>query len=213
MQFNHLSEEGYKLLRKASYFRGAQRAKQVRTFPPFIFMTDTARGPDPSWALSVLPRGSGVIFRHYEHPERAKLAQELRTIAAARGLIFLIAGDALLARQTRADGLHLPEWQIWQRPDANWQRDWIVTAAVHSPAAIKRADEMRCDAGLLSPVFATCSHPGSRPLTQNQRNNWTKDASLPLFALGGISGTTIKALRRQSWAGVATVSGLKPRTY
>ena len=38
--------------------------------PGTILLTDTARLPNPLRAAAALPRGSAIILRHYDDPER-----------------------------------------------------------------------------------------------------------------------------------------------
>lgn len=160
--------------------------------PRLILMTDAQRLPDPAAAIARLPRGSGVILRHYGVPGRRALARRLAALCRRHGLRLLIAGDGRLAAASFASGaggLHLPEhlarrgpgpWRLWRRPG------WIVTAAAHSPRALAAAARAGADAVLLSPVFATES-PGSRPPIGAVRFAlWCRRSPLPVYALGGV---------------------------
>src|SRR6187549_1543552 len=77
--------------------------------PTLWLMTDERRGGDVVAAMRALPRGAGVIFRHYDAPNREALAQAWRREARALGLVFLVAGDLRLALRLNADGFHAPE--------------------------------------------------------------------------------------------------------
>ena len=76
--------------------------------PTRIFMTDRHRLPNWQEVLTVLPEGTGVIFRDYDAPDRKKMAELIADICVARGLILSIAGDPELALGLNA-GLHMPE--------------------------------------------------------------------------------------------------------
>ena len=134
------------------------------TLPALVLMTDEARLADPLPAARALPAGSAVILRHYGVPERALLARRLAAVARRRGLVLLVGEDPALARQVGAHGVHLPERAIGRAGTVRWQRDWLVTAAAHSHAALRLAAAAGADAALLSPVFATASHPDARAL-------------------------------------------------
>ena len=58
------------------------------------FMTDSVRTPDPVQIAERLPRGTAVILRHYDKPERYHLAESIKRVCQARSLILIIAGDA-----------------------------------------------------------------------------------------------------------------------
>ncbi|HYN38551.1 MAG TPA: thiamine phosphate synthase, partial [Rhodospirillales bacterium] len=150
-------------------------------------MTDRRRLPDPLAALQRLPPGSAVIARETDAVRRAALVRLLRPLCRRRGLRLLVAADEGLSRTV--DGLHLPEatvrhgprrWRRFRRPAA------LVTAAAHAPAAIWRAAAQGVHAILLSPVFATASHPGAVPLGPIRLARMVRASPLPVYALGGI---------------------------
>jgi thiamine-phosphate pyrophosphorylase len=179
--------------------------------PSLILMSDTRRLPDPERALSFLPRGSAVIFRHYDAPDRAARARRLVAVARARGVRVLIAGDARLAAAVGADGVHLPEglarrgpgpWPCWRR------KGWLVTAAAHSLVALFRAARSGADAALLGPVFPTASHPERPALGAVRLALFAQASPLPVFALGGISLLAARRLQDARLAGIAGISGL-----
>jgi thiamine-phosphate pyrophosphorylase len=196
----------------AYHIRGHPVAPGVvkRRLPPLILMTDTARLADPEAAIAGLPRGSAVILRHYDDPGREALGRRLRTLSRGAGVLLLVAGDARLAARLRADGLHLPEWMVRRAAGRRWPRPgWLVTAAAHSPAALWRAQRAGADAALLSPIFATASHPGAKPLGVLRFAAWCRAAPLPTYALGGITAETGRRLATSLAAGLAATGGVK----
>jgi len=69
-------------------------------------MTDQRMG-DALWtALGQLPRGSGVIFRHYATRDRRALFERVRAVARKRRLVLVLAGTPRQAVAWRADGAH-----------------------------------------------------------------------------------------------------------
>ncbi len=176
--------------------------------PPLILMTDSHRWPDPMAAVAGLPRGSAVILRHYEHPEKPKLARRLAALCRRKGIKLLIAGDPRLARAVRADGIHLPRhmarrgpgaWRLWRKPG------WIVTAAAHSPAEMSMAARAKADAILLSPVLATASHPDARPIGILRAIVWRQTTGLAVYALGGMNPDIARRLYPGAFTGIAGI--------
>jgi thiamine-phosphate pyrophosphorylase len=55
-------------------------------------MTDERMGEDLWDALARLPRGSGVIFRHYATRDRRALFDRVRSVARKRRLVLILAG-------------------------------------------------------------------------------------------------------------------------
>ncbi len=179
--------------------------------PALILMTDQTRVPDPVAAARTLPRGSAVILRHTDAKARASLALALIGVARARGLILLIAGDAQLAADIGAHGLHLPEARV--REAAHWRAvkpSWLITAATHSERALATAGVAGADAALLAPVFPTSSHPDRESLGLLRTRLIAARAGLPVYALGGVNAETIVRLADANFAGIAAIEGLLP---
>jgi len=176
-------------------------------------MTDERRLPDPAAAVRRLPRGAAVVLRHYGDPGRAALARALARLCRARGLRLLIAGDWRLAAAVGAAGVHLPEG-LARRGPAAWGAGratppgFLVTAAAHSPRALMQAMRAGADAALLSPVFATVSHPGARPIGVVRFARWCRAAALPVYALGGVDGRAARRLKGTGAIGFAAIGAL-----
>ena len=181
------------------------------TLPALVLMTDEERLADPLPAARALPAGSAIILRHYDAPERVALARQLAMIARRRGLVLLVGEDPVLARRVGAAGVHLPERAIRRAGAVRWQREWLITAAVHSPAALHAAAACGADAALLSPVFGTASHPDARALGLQRFAALTQASPLPVYALGGIDGARASLLRGSGAVGIAGIGGLIPR--
>ena len=180
------------------------------TLPALILMTDEMRLADPLPAARALPAGSAIILRHYGVPERAALARQLAAIARRRGLVLLVGEDPVLARRVGAAGVHLPERAIRRAGALRWQRHWLVTAAVHSHAALVSAAACGADAALLSPVFTTASHPDQRALGLQRFEALAQSSPIPVYALGGIGRAHASLLRGCGAVGIAGIGGLIP---
>lgn len=199
-------------LSQANVRRGRCRDQQHRcgaTLPPLLLMTDPVRLPDPAPAIAQLPRGSGVIVRHTDPRARAHLARALAPLCRRRRVLLLIAGDPRLAAELRADGVHFPESQgaearVWRRRRPRW----LVTTAAHGGQALQKAARAGAHAALLSPVFATASHPGARALGTVRFARLVHCSPLPVYALGGITAQSARRLKTSGAAGIAGISGL-----
>jgi thiamine-phosphate pyrophosphorylase len=172
--------------------------------PALFCLTDEKRMADPIAVARSLPRGTGIILRHYGVPNRVALAHMLSRIARARGLVLLIAADARLARAVGAAGVHFPEALLAHRRHFPGRR-LLVTAAAHSPRAIFRARMIGVDAVLLSPVFPTESGEEKKPLGALRFAQWTRAAGIPVYALGGIDEASALRLKESGAAGLAGI--------
>ncbi len=178
-----------------------------RRLPALWLVTDRDRQPDPLPAIRLLPPGGGILLRHHG---AVALARRIAAVARRRRLVLVVAADWRLAAAIGAAGVHLPERMLRSGrlgPALGWarRRRRLVTAACHSPAALAAARRLGLDAALLSPVFATASHPGTAGLGPLRFARWCRGAGLPVYGLGGITAATAGRLRRSGAVGLAAV--------
>jgi thiamine-phosphate pyrophosphorylase len=174
------------------------RAAAVRRAPgcrvPTLWLfTDARRLPDPRAAVARLPRGlAGVVLRHDGEPDRAVLGRDLARICRTRRLALVVAGDARLAMALGA-GVHLRNGR-W--PGVPRRIRGLITSSAHGLPDLVRARRAGAALAFLSPVFPTLSHPGAPGLGAARWARLARSAGLPVGALGGISGTSIRRLPR-----------------
>lgn len=187
--------------------------------PPIILMTDDVRLPEPEPAIRALPTDSMVVFRHYDHPERAILGAKLRRLCRARGILFLVANDLSLTLKLDADGIHLPEYRIHQTPQiyAQIPHNLIRTSACHQVNTIRALQQLpkatRPDGVFISPIFPTQSHPGAATLKQSDMlamARLCKEAEMSPIGLGGVTGKTAAKLRTSALASLAGIGFSAP---
>ncbi len=176
-----------------------------RTLPSAFFVTDPVRTPDPLSIVKRLPRGFGVIWRHFGSPSRLASGLALARACRKRGLILLVANDPALAARIGAAGVHWPERQLKairpRRPGS------IETAAAHSRMAIARAAALGVDAVIVSAVFPSQS-PSAGPAVGPLRFRLlTRSACLPVYALGGINADNAASAMHNA-AGWAAIEGV-----
>jgi thiamine-phosphate pyrophosphorylase len=172
-------------------------------------------------AAGALPAGwLGVQLRD---KKRARVslrvfASQLRRVTRAVGAALIVNGDAALARDVGADGVHLGReaGSVSEARSVCGARAWVSVAA-HSDAAVRRAIAEGADAVLVSPVF------GSRPpsvaaFTEATKRGRGLDAlrtarvvaagNGAIFALGGVDAGNARACIEAGAHGVAVVRAL-----
>ena len=161
--------------------------------PPRIFMTDRHRLPNWQEVLTLLPEGTGVIFRDYDAPDRKKIAELVADICMAQGLMLSIAGDPELALGLNA-GFHMPEKQAPSllRHLSRLPVNAFVTLSVHNMRGLISAKHLPVDAVLISPVFTTNSHSDAATLGPVRFASLAKNSPCPVYALGGMSEAQLK---------------------
>ncbi len=176
--------------------------------PGLIAMTDEDRGIDPVVLADRVPANTGLLFRHYTHPNRQQLAERVIERCLERRVFCLVAGDPELACKLGANGVHMPERALGssRRLLAKYKaRGGLVTSSAHSLRAAQIA--MRCgvDALFVSPVFSTKSHPDGRALGLSRFARIIRDLDSPVYGLGGIDR---RALRRIQNTGAYGIAGI-----
>lgn len=183
------------------------RATAARRRGPVLWLfTDTARLPDPLPAARALPAGmAGIVLRHDQHPARAAIGRALATICRQRRLALVVAGDIRLAAVLGA-GLHLRggRWPGPYRP--RLRRGAMVTSSAHGAAELLCAERSGAGLAILSPAFPTASHPGAPGLGAARWTALARRSRLPVAALGGVGGNTIRRLGH--CAGAAAITAL-----
>lgn len=179
--------------------------------PSLILLTDRHRVPGPEAAIRRLPPGSLVIYRDYDTMDRPARARALAKLCRTRRLRLLIAGDFELAVTLRV-GLHLPEHLARNCPARirlRHRRNTLpLTTAAHGRLALTRGVKLAVDGLLLSPVFATASHPGGSWLGLLAFRRLIRSVKVPVYALGGVSPHNARSLTSSGAAGLAGISGL-----
>lgn len=177
---------------------------QNSTALPKIWLISDARNDAVlEMALRQLPRGSGFIYRHYHlgDPERWQRFQELRRVAKALDHTVILSDSAITAREWGADGIYGAPKALWPR-----RRNMLHLATAHDLAEIGLANRLGADAVLLSPVFATNSHPGARSLGATRFRLLAKASKAPVIALGGVTNSRARALNWPRWAAIDGLS-------
>lgn len=164
--------------------------------PRLWLMTDERMG-DALWtALAALPRGAGVVFRHYATTDRAGLLGKVAKVARRRGLVLLGAGGL-----QGPDGAHNALSRGLVSRSAHSRRELIVAART-------------ADLVFVSPIFPTRSHPGARALGATRLAAMIRGIDVPIIALGGMNARRMRALTRlgvHGWAGIDAWMPASPR--
>lgn len=159
--------------------------------PTRWLMTDERLGEALWEAVARLPRGGGVVFRHYGLPqaERRRIFAKLAKVAHMRQLTLVRAG--------RGFG--------YEASVHNSLGRGLRTASAHSRREAVAAVRRGAKVVFVSPVFATRSHPGARTL--GVRRLRAIYAGLPVIAiaLGGMDEARFRRVRPlgiDGWAGI-----------
>ena len=192
-----------------------QLRKNGKKLPNIIIIFNDKKFEEKKFQLLQIPKGTAIIFRSYNIKDRKKTAKELLKFCKIKGLKLLISSDVKMAREINADGIHLPEYMIYDQSKINWKNfktwklkfKWIVTAAAHDKKSLYKAFINNVDAALLSPIFSTKSHINKKKLGVTKLIKWVHEMKIPIYALGGVNLSTIQYLKKTGVVGFAFQRG------
>ncbi len=170
-----------------------------KIWPKIWLMTDERMGDALMPSIAALPRGSGVVFRHYQMADRKALFDAVKRLTKARRMILILAGPERMARAWQANGSHS---RSLRRPNG------VRTAPVHSFRERLAAERAGADLLFVSPLFATRSHAGAPALGRVRFAAMVRGAKCPVIALGGMSRQRFASVRGLGVYGWAAIDSL-----
>lgn len=173
-----------------------------QTLPRLWLLSDARNDAVLEQALRALPRGAGLVFRHYHlaHGAREARFAVLHRLCRARGIVAVWAGTAREARRLGAAGCYGPAGLIGAGPAS------LRLGTAHGLREMAACRRARADAVLLSPVYPTRSHPGGAALGPLRFRRLAVQAGLPVLALGGMTARRARRLRPFGWAAIDGLS-------
>ncbi len=172
-------------------------AKRYLSSPKIWLMTDERMGDRLMPSICALPRGSGVIFRHYGLGAKARrqLFEQVRKVTRARRHVLLLSGPVCLALGWRADGAH-------------GHFRGAISSPVHSIPERIAAERRGARLIFVSPIFSTASHPGKGGIGPRGFGVIRRGGTAPAIALGGMTPRRFRQLARIGAHGWAAIDAL-----
>ena len=141
------------------------------------------------------PGADAATWRHVA-------AQAVARCRAADAQV-LVNGDVDLARELGA-GVHLRAAQL---AALNERPEGIVAASCHTADDLRHAERLGCDFAVLGHVADTPSHPDRTPLGWDGFARLRENASLPIYAIGGLAREDLIRAREHGAQGIAAIRG------
>lgn len=163
-------------------------------------MSDPRFGNRLYQSVQRLPKGSGVILRHYDDPKRQEIYKNLARVCRRRGLMLLVAGDA----KFRGDHGHY--YSKPPRRNISRHRKSFLIISVHDTKELAQARLYKPDQILISPLYPSRSHDGERPLGILAFRQLAVRCHTPVVALGGMNAKRAAIVKHAY--GFAAIDGL-----
>jgi 8-oxo-dGTP diphosphatase len=138
------------------------------------------------------------------------LAAQLRAMTRDAGAKLLINGRIDLAQELTLDGVHLPASDLMGCVSRPLPPQCWVGASCHNESELAHAAAIGADFAVLGPVLPTLSHPQQAALGWPRFAELCAQASIPVFALGGMQRGDLRTAICMGAQGIAGISALWP---
>ena len=151
-----------------------------------------------------------VQFREKDLPagEQLKLGAQVRQNVGGKAL-FIVNARVDVAPALAEDGVQLPETGL---PVAQARKllgnQRLIGRSVHSLQGAVAAERAGADYVIFGPVYTTPSHSGVPPAGRQALQEVAQAVSIPVLAIGGVSGENIRQVLQAGAAGAAVVSAI-----
>lgn len=138
--------------------------------------------------------------------------QRAVAVVQAERVMAWVNADLATALACGADGVHLNRVRLFAEASEAvlaWQNQnrW-VSASGHTVLEIERANQLGVDAVLISPVLPTPSHPDAEGMGWVGFAALARLATMPAYALGGMSGACLAEAQAHGAQGIAGIRGV-----
>ena len=153
-----------------------------------------------------------VQYRNKEESIQAMYRQalELRTLAAAAQVLFIVNDRCDLALAVKADGVHLGQSDLpIELARKVVGEDCLIGVSTHTAEQVVEASAHGADYLGFGPLFSTDTKKDHETVVGIQGMKRIRSlTSLPVFAIGGITSKWVPEIIEAGASGVAVASGI-----
>lgn len=168
--------------------------------------------PRPGSLTAALRGGVDLVQLRMKGAEDAEIvasAQAVRRACREHGALFILNDRPDLVETVGADGVHLGQEDMPTAPARELVGEGrLIGRSTHTPEQIDAATDEQIDYIGVGPVYETPTKPGRQAVGLELVRYAADHASVPFFAIGGISTANIDAVRDAGAARVAVVRAL-----
>jgi len=205
---------------------GASRSHECRTVPRrptrdprlcglYLILDPHAAHGRPLREILIQAVAGGARLFQYRDKQASmrdayRRALELRRLAAEHGALFLVNDRCDLALAIQADGVHLGQRDLpVAKARALLGPTRIIGLSTHGPAEVAAAPADIVDYLGFGPIYSTESKPDHEPVVGLAGLRQVRSlTALPIFAIGGVTATSVEDLRQAGADGVAVLSAV-----
>lgn len=133
------------------------------------------------------------------------LALAIAPVIAEAGAQLLLNASVDVWRRVPNAGMHLTSEQLWSLCERPVPKSVWLSASVHNQEQLQQAQLLGVDMLLLSPVLPTASHPHEPALGWEKAAAMAAEATVPVYALGGVGVAEQSVAQSHGFQGVAGI--------
>jgi 8-oxo-dGTP diphosphatase len=146
--------------------------------------------------------------KHLSTKEYCYCAEKTLNLCDAYQAQLLMNATPEMALSVGTHGVHLDSKRLYQYAQRPLAKSLWVAASCHHQQDLQQTQVIDADFAVLSPVKLTQSHPHSRPLGWLMFWALTEQATLPVYALGGMQLSDIPIAWAHGGQGIAAINSL-----
>jgi thiamine-phosphate pyrophosphorylase len=182
--------------------------------PPLLLVTDRRQARRPlaevvGAALAAGCRWVSVREKDLPQDDQIGLVRLLIPMARRHGARVTLHGEAALAKEAAADGVHLPSGSDSGAARKLLGADKLIGVSIHTITEAEALDPGVLDYALAGPAFETPSKPGYGPeIGRKGLAEIARAARLPILAIGGLNTARAAEVVAAGPVGIAVMGGV-----
>ena len=163
---------------------------------------------------NALAQGAGVIQLRslWQGADYVQSAESILPMVKASGAQLLLNTELDQWRLLPEVGLHFSSQRAAQFTQRPVPSSVMLSVSVHNLTQLQQAQAIGADCVLLSPVLSTQTHPDTPALGWQQASEWARQATIPVYALGGVSLNHLAQAKASGFQGIAAIRAFWPDT-
>ena len=155
----------------------------------------------------------GIILREKDlsEEEYKKLAENVLQICEEHHVPCILHYFVDAAMELGAENIHLPLYVLREMDEKKKETFKQIGASCHSVEEAQEAERLGCTYITAGHVFVTDCKKGLAPRGLEFLQDVCRSVSIPVYAIGGINGENIDAVRKTGASGACVMSGSQLR--
>jgi 8-oxo-dGTP diphosphatase len=135
-------------------------------------------------------------------PAVAKFIEQAYPLCKQQQAVLLM--NSAVEYPVSVDGIHLTSRDLISLTERPKNTQWLA-ASCHNLEQLQHAQNIGVDFVVLAPVLATQTHPGVASLGWEQFADLVGKVNLPVYALGGMTKTSLARVQQSGGQGIAAI--------